>query len=75
MTAINGPFGFCTGRPMQVEQMTAIIAWIRFFQWHAKSSLTIIGYTVIIIEEPTHERGNLKLYFKYVSTEVMFEAS
>ena len=45
MIAIIGPFGFRTGRPMQVEQsqMTAIIGRIRFFQWQVKSGLTIIG--------------------------------
>ena len=43
MTAIIGPFGVCTGKSMQVEQMTAIISRIRFFQWQAKSGLTIIG--------------------------------
>ena len=42
MTAITGPFGFCTGKPMKVEQMTAIIGRIRFSQWQAKSGLTII---------------------------------
>ena len=41
MTVIIGPFGFCTGK--QVEQMTAIIGRIRFFQWQAKSGLAIIG--------------------------------
>ena len=43
MTTIIDPFGVCTGRPMQVEQMTVIIDQIRFFQWQAKSGLTIIG--------------------------------
>ena len=40
VTAITGPFGFCTGKPVQVEQMTAIIGRIRFYQWQAKSDLT-----------------------------------
>ena len=43
MTAIIGPFGGCTGKSMQVEQMTAIIGRINFYQWQAKSGLTIIG--------------------------------
>ena len=43
MTAIIGPFGGCTGKSMQVEQMTAIIGRIRFFLRQTKSGLTIIG--------------------------------
>ena len=43
MTVIIDPFHFCTGKPMQVEQMTASIGRIMFFQWQAKSGLTIIG--------------------------------
>ena len=30
-TAIIGPFGFCTGKLMQVEQITAILAELDFF--------------------------------------------
>ena len=43
MTAIIGPVGSCTDKSMQVEEMTAIIGQISFFQWQAKSGLTIIG--------------------------------
>ena len=35
-------FVFALVKPVQVEQMTAIIVRIRFFQWQAKSGLTII---------------------------------
>ena len=44
MTPIIGPFDFCTGNPMQVEQMTAIVGRIRFIRRQAKSGLTIIKY-------------------------------
>ena len=43
MTASIGPFGVGTCKPIQVEQKTAIIDRISFFQWQAKSGLTIIG--------------------------------
>ena len=45
MTAIIGPFVFCTGKPMQDKQMLNYCHFsrIKFFQWQAKSSLAIIG--------------------------------
>ena len=43
MTAIIGPFDFCTGKPMQIEQMTTIIGQMNFFWRQSKSGLIIIG--------------------------------
>ena len=71
MTAIIGPFDFCTGKPMQVEQITTIIGRISFFStavqvrfnhyWPNRvlqmcSEVGVITCTVILVkEEPIHE--------------------
>ena len=50
MTAIIGPFDFCTGKPMQVEQITTIIGRISFFTGQNTMNLLIIrGLPVILI--------------------------
>ena len=43
MTAIIGPFDFCAGKSMQLEQMTTIIGRVSFIRKQSKPGLIIIG--------------------------------